>query len=197
MLVTSCDVVRYLLRSHTKLGCTRLFIISLNNRLWFEVMKKNHNDPRQRGGFMFGLLLGGVLGSLISTITVLNLVRLHPFVAQWRKEQNLYKKAITSSHYHEKKNNKTEIQLLQSYPYYDYYLDEIMPTSLKQLYAQDKLAFPITPSMLRRTRPIIGNNQRLHMYLDKLHRKQCTTVVFMGGSVTRGEKLDIIYIIEK
>ena len=91
------------------------------------------------------------------------------------------------------KKNKTKIQLLQKYPYYDYYLDEIMPTSLKQLYTQDKLAFPITPSMLRRTRPIIGNNQRLHMYLDKLHRKQCTTVVFMGGSVTRGEKLDIIY----
>ena len=174
----------------------RLFIISLNIRLWFEVMKKkNHNNPCQRGGFMFGLLLGGALGSLISTVTVLNLVRLHPFVAQWRKEQNLYKKAITSSsHYHEKKNNKTEIQLLQSYPYYDhYYLDDIiMPTSLKQLYTPDKLAFPITPSMLRRTRPIIGNNQRLHMYLDKLHRKQCTTVVFMGGSVTRGEKLDII-----
>ena len=160
-------------------------------------MKKNHNNPRQRGGFLFGLCIGAVLGSLISTITVLNLVKLHRFVAQWRKEQNLYKKAITtSSNYHEKKN-KTKIQLLQSYPYYDYYLDEIMPTSLKQLYAQDKLAFPITPSMLRRTRPIIGNNQRLHMYLDKLHRKQCTTVVFMGGSVTRGERIryyiDIIY----
>ena len=154
---------------------------------------KNRYNPCQRGGFLFGLCIGAVLGSLISTITILNLVRLHPFVAQWRKEQNLYKKAITtSSHYYEK-NNKTKIQLLQSYPYYDYlYLDEIMPTSLKQLYAQDKLAFPITPSMLRRTRPIIGNNQRLHMYLDKLHRKQCTTVVFMGGSVTRGEKLDII-----
>lgn len=147
---------------------------------------------------MFGLCIGAVLGSLISTITILNLERLHRFVSQWRKEQNLYKKAITSSsHYHEKKNNKTKIQLLQSYPYYDYYLDEIMPTSLKQLYTQDKLAFPITPSMLRRTRPIIGNNQRLHMYLDKLHRKQCTTVVFMGGSVTRGERIryyiDIIY----
>ena len=140
----------------------------------------NHNNPRQRGGFMFGLLIGVVLSSLISTIITLN-----GFGVQWRNKQNpCYKEAMISSY----DENKTKIQSLQSYPYY---LDEIMPTSLKQLYSQDNLAFPITQSMLRRTRPIVGNNQRLHMYLQKLHRKQCTTAIFMGGSVTRGERLDI------
>ena len=121
---------------------------------------------------MFGLLIGSMVSAIIS-------ITLNGFGVQ-RNTQNPYIEAMVSSY----DENKTKIQSVQSYPYY---LDEIMPTSLKQLYTQDKLAFPITPSMIRRTRPIVGNNQRLHMYLQKLHRKQCTTVIFMGGSVTRGE----------
>jgi hypothetical protein len=40
--------------------------------------------------------------------------------------------------------------------------------------------------MLRRSRPIVGNNDRLHGYIRKLHSKQCTVVLCLGGSVTAG-----------
>jgi hypothetical protein len=40
--------------------------------------------------------------------------------------------------------------------------------------------------MLRRSRPIVGNNDRLHGYIRKLHSKRCTVVLCLGGSVTAG-----------
>ena len=67
------------------------------------------------------------------------------------------------------------------------FVDGIVPESLRARYAPEALAFPVTESMLRRSRPVIGNNHRLHAYLRKLHSGKCTTVLFMGGSVTRGE----------
>ncbi len=66
------------------------------------------------------------------------------------------------------------------------FVEDILPESLRYKYAMENLAFPITESMMRRSRPIIGNNQRLHGYLAKLHSGTCTTVLFLGGSVTRG-----------
>jgi hypothetical protein len=66
------------------------------------------------------------------------------------------------------------------------FVEGIVPESLRYRYAMENLAFPITESMMRRSRPIIGNNQRLHEYLTKLYSGKCTTILFMGGSVTRG-----------
>ena len=63
---------------------------------------------------------------------------------------------------------------------------EIIPESLLHVYAPKNLQFEVTRSMLRQSRPIIGNVQRLHAYLKKLRSQQCTTVLFLGGSVTGG-----------
>jgi len=61
-------------------------------------------------------------------------------------------------------------------------IEEIIPTKLLPLYSHDKLQFNVTRSMLRQSRPVVGNTQRLHTYLKKLQSKQCTTVLFLGGS---------------
>ena len=61
-------------------------------------------------------------------------------------------------------------------------IEELIPTKLLPLYSHEKLQFNITRSMLRRSRPVVGNTQRLHAYLKKLQSKQCTTVLFLGGS---------------
>jgi hypothetical protein len=65
-------------------------------------------------------------------------------------------------------------------------IKEIIPPSLHSLYTPSNLAFNITRSMLKRSRPIIGNNERLHSYIAKLHSGLCTVVLFLGGSVTDG-----------
>jgi len=66
-------------------------------------------------------------------------------------------------------------------------IEELIPTKLLPLYSYEnllkqKLQFNITRSMLRQSRPVVGNTQRLHAYLKKLQSKQCTTVLFLGGS---------------
>lgn len=66
-------------------------------------------------------------------------------------------------------------------------IEELIPTKLLPLYSYDnllkqKLQFNITRSMLRQSRPVVGNTQRLHAYIKKLQSKQCTTVLFLGGS---------------
>ena len=61
-------------------------------------------------------------------------------------------------------------------------IEEIIPTALLPTYAPNKLQFNVTRSMLRQSRPIVGNTQRLHSYLKKVRSKICTTVVFLGGS---------------
>ena len=66
--------------------------------------------------------------------------------------------------------------------YYNDVVEEIVPQTLLPVYAHQNLEFNITRSMLRRSRPIVGNTQRLHSYLNKLRSKQCTTVLFLGGS---------------
>lgn len=65
-------------------------------------------------------------------------------------------------------------------------VEEIIPPALQASYSPQNLQFNVTRSMLRRSRPIIGNNERLHSYIQKLRSKQCTTVLFLGGSVTDG-----------
>lgn len=40
--------------------------------------------------------------------------------------------------------------------------------------------------MHHNNRPIVGNTERLHIYLSKLRNGICTTALFMGGSVTEG-----------
>ena len=65
-------------------------------------------------------------------------------------------------------------------------IEEIIPPQLLPTYAHEKLQFNITRSMLRQSRPVVGNTERLHLYLQKLQAKKCTTVLFLGGSVTAG-----------
>eukprot|EP00804_Cyclotella_cryptica_P014946 CCRYP_000568-RA/>CCRYP_000568-RA protein AED:0.06 eAED:0.03 QI:0/0/0/1/1/1/2/0/536 len=65
-------------------------------------------------------------------------------------------------------------------------VQEIFPESLQPAYAPEKLLFNVTRNMLQRSRPVIGNTQRLHFYINKLHSKQCTIVLILGGSVTDG-----------
>lgn len=61
-------------------------------------------------------------------------------------------------------------------------IEEIIPPNLLPLYAPQKLQFNVTRNMLRQSRPVVGNTERLHQYVRKLHSKKCTTVVFLGGS---------------
>ena len=61
-------------------------------------------------------------------------------------------------------------------------VEEIIPPSLLPVYHPKHLQWTVTRSMLRQSRPVVGNTQRLHLYLKKLHSKQCTKLVFMGGS---------------
>ena len=78
----------------------------------------------------------------------------------------------------------------QNYPTSTPIIKELIPPELyKYQYTPDKLRFNVSRSMLRRSRPIIGNNERLHAYIKKLHSKQCTTVLFLGGSVTDGHNV--------
>ncbi|KAL7538848.1 hypothetical protein ACHAXR_011284 [Thalassiosira sp. AJA248-18] len=65
-------------------------------------------------------------------------------------------------------------------------IEEIIPPNLLSSYTHEKLQFNVTRSMLRQSRPVVGNTQRLHSYLKKLQSKSCTTVLFLGGSVTAG-----------
>ena len=74
-------------------------------------------------------------------------------------------------------------------------IEELIPTKLLPLYSyenllKNKLQFNITRSMLRQSRPVVGNTERLHAYIKKLHSKQCTTVLFLGGS----GKYGVVYI---
>lgn len=66
------------------------------------------------------------------------------------------------------------------------FIEEIIPKELQSTYAPENLQFNVTRSMIRQSRPIIGNTERLHAYINKLHSKQCTSVLFLGGSVTGG-----------
>jgi len=65
-------------------------------------------------------------------------------------------------------------------------LEEYIPPSLRHVYEPGALQFNVTRAMLRQSRPVIGNVQRLHAYLRKLQSKQCTTVLILGGSVSDG-----------
>ena len=62
------------------------------------------------------------------------------------------------------------------------FIEEIMPPSLHRLYSPENLRFNVTRSMIRQSRPIVGNTERLHSYLEKLRSQACTSVVFLGGS---------------
>lgn len=65
-------------------------------------------------------------------------------------------------------------------------VEEIIPKELQSTYAPENLQFNVTRNMIRQSRPVIGNTERLHAYIRKLHNEQCTSVLFLGGSVTGG-----------
>ena len=65
-------------------------------------------------------------------------------------------------------------------------IKSIIPEELQNAYAPGKLLYNLTEGMLEQSRPIRGNTRRLHNYIQKLRRKECTSVVFAGGSVTSG-----------
>jgi len=73
-------------------------------------------------------------------------------------------------------------------PVYSEVVQDIIPHDLRPRYATEFLQFPITRFMLRQSRTITGNIERLHAYLKKLQSQQCTTILFLGGSVTKGHK---------
>jgi len=85
------------------------------------------------------------------------------------------------------RKNKAYDQFKES-PLYSEVVQDIIPNFLLPRYATEFLQFPITRSMLRQSRTITGNSQRLHAYLKKLQSQQCTTILFLGGSVTKGHK---------
>eukprot|EP00584_Thalassiosira_punctigera_P008588 CAMPEP_0172535506 /NCGR_PEP_ID=MMETSP1067-20121228/7485_1 /TAXON_ID=265564 ORGANISM="Thalassiosira punctigera, Strain Tpunct2005C2" /NCGR_SAMPLE_ID=MMETSP1067 /ASSEMBLY_ACC=CAM_ASM_000444 /LENGTH=588 /DNA_ID=CAMNT_0013320443 /DNA_START=212 /DNA_END=1978 /DNA_ORIENTATION=- len=66
------------------------------------------------------------------------------------------------------------------------FIDEYIPASLLKKYEAQNLQFNVTRSMLRQSRPVIGNTKRLHSYLKKLRSGECTTVLVLGGSVSAG-----------
>mmetsp|Transcript_13187 Transcript_13187/g.26784 ORF Transcript_13187/g.26784 Transcript_13187/m.26784 type:complete len:592 (-) Transcript_13187:14-1789(-) len=90
---------------------------------------------------------------------------------------------------HQKKSNMS-VQMLHAFDQPSVskrnIIEEIVPDSLKPQCDLEFLQFNVTKSMLKKSRPVIGNSQRLHIFLKKLHSKQCTSVLFMGGSVTAG-----------
>ncbi|KAL9189237.1 hypothetical protein ACHAXT_011727 [Thalassiosira profunda] len=66
------------------------------------------------------------------------------------------------------------------------FLEEYIPQNLLPKYQQDNFQFPVSRSMLRQSRPVVGNVERLHAYLRKLQSGQCTTVLVLGGSISAG-----------
>ena len=42
-------------------------------------------------------------------------------------------------------------------------VEEIVPSALRDNYSEDDLPFPVTRSMLRQSRPIVGNTERLQV----------------------------------
>lgn len=66
------------------------------------------------------------------------------------------------------------------------WMDEYIPPNLRNTYEPQAMQFNVTRSMLRQSRPVVGNVQRLHAYLRKLQSKQCTTVLILGGSISDG-----------
>ena len=70
------------------------------------------------------------------------------------------------------------------YSAYRFDVSDILPTSLQSNYTN--LQFRVTPSLLRRSRPVVGNVERLHTFLQKLRNGRCTNTLMLGGSVTAG-----------
>ncbi|KAL7535033.1 hypothetical protein ACHAXR_006222 [Thalassiosira sp. AJA248-18] len=66
------------------------------------------------------------------------------------------------------------------------FIEEYIPANLLPQYQPQHFQFNVTRSMLRQSRPVVGNIQRLHAYLRKLQAGQCTTVLVLGGSVSAG-----------
>ena len=150
---------------------------------------------RGRGGFVAGLMIGFVLGSLSSTLfgsVVTSQTTIIPCAGKEEEgsapaslatsDQSIVGNATISYHPPASVSAVPPPPSSSSFSF----LEEIMPESLRELYRTDRLTFPVTRSMLRRSRPIVGNTQRMRTYLNKLRAGRCTTVLFMGGSVTRG-----------
>lgn len=61
--------------------------------------------------------------------------------------------------------------------------EHIVTTSKTLNQIQTKNLFHMGPVM-RRSRPVIGNTERIHGFIQKLLNGKCTNVLFVGGSVT-------------
>ena len=83
---------------------------------------------------------------------------------------------VSSGTVHEASTSKSRASLI----------DEYIPPALRHKYGDAELQFNVSRSMLRRSRPVAGNNERLHAYLRKLRAGRCTTVLVIGGSVSGG-----------
>ena len=69
-------------------------------------------------------------------------------------------------------------------------VEDIIPEKLrKRRYGAGKMAFEVSTTMLRSSRPIVGNTERLHHFIRKLSAGRCTTVLIMGGSVSGGHNV--------
>ena len=66
------------------------------------------------------------------------------------------------------------------------FIEEYIPPTLLHKYNNAQFQFNVSRSMLRRSRPVVGNTERLHDYFRKLHAKKCTTILVIGGSVSAG-----------
>mmetsp|Transcript_29425 Transcript_29425/g.61397 ORF Transcript_29425/g.61397 Transcript_29425/m.61397 type:complete len:648 (+) Transcript_29425:113-2056(+) len=70
------------------------------------------------------------------------------------------------------------------------FIEEYIPPKLLPQYEPQNLQFNITKTMLRQSRPVIGNTHRLHAYFtNKLRTGQCTTILVLGGSVSAGHNV--------
>ena len=69
-------------------------------------------------------------------------------------------------------------------------IEDIIPEKLrKRRYGSGQMAFEVSTTMLRSSRPIVGNTQRLHSFIRKLNAGSCTTVLILGGSVSGGHNV--------
>ena len=84
---------------------------------------------------------------------------------------------------------------------YAEWLPTVMPPSLLAEYGTPgALPFNLTMSVLRRSRPVVGNTERVRGFLRKLRGGRCTASIMLGGSVTAGHNAGgpgVAYVREK
>lgn len=125
---------------------------------------------------MIGYIAGTARSSIVFTTSMMNSISFN----------GLQKVTSVAHNVSRGDNNNSTTKTTTTTASLNNVIEEIIPPNLLSLYTHDKLQFNVTRSMLRQSRPVVGNTQRLHSYLKKLQSKSCTTVLFLGGSVTAG-----------